>query len=74
VSAVSVKLTRIVPPMIVILLLIANLVDRRRANDSAIFPTPWQVVTGAWELAQDGTFGSTSDRRCPLGIGFGLAF
>jgi len=44
-------------------------------NDSAIFPTPWQVVTGAWELARDGTLwqhiGASLFR---VGIGFGLAF
>ena len=44
-------------------------------NDSAIFPTPWQVVTGAWDLARDGTLwqhiGASLFR---VGIGFGLAF
>src|SRR5439155_15740288 len=55
VSAVSVKLTQIVPPMIVILLLIAIWWIVVVKNDSAIFPTPWQVVTGAFELAEDGT-------------------
>jgi NitT/TauT family transport system permease protein len=40
----------------------------------AIFPTPWQVLTGALELAQDGTLwehiGSSLFR---VGTGFGLA-
>jgi NitT/TauT family transport system permease protein len=44
-------------------------------NESAIFPTPWQVVTGAFQLAQDGTLwehiGASLFR---VGIGFGLAF
>ena len=43
-------------------------------TESAIFPTPWQVVTGAFELAQDGTLwehiGASLFR---VGTGFGLA-
>ena len=73
--ASSATLTKIVPPTVVIMLLIAIwwlLVVR---NDSAIFPTPWQVVTGAWDLARDGTLwqhiGASLFR---VGIGFGLAF
>lgn len=41
---------------------------------SAIFPTPWQVVAGAWELAEDGTLwehiGASLFR---VGAGFGVA-
>lgn len=41
---------------------------------SAIFPTPWQVLAGMWELAQDGTLwehiGASLFR---VGAGFGLA-
>ena len=74
-SAVSVKLTQIVPPMIVILLLIAIWWIVVVKNDSEIFPTPWQVVTGAFELAEDGTLwehiGASLFR---VGTGFGLAF
>jgi NitT/TauT family transport system permease protein len=69
------KLARVVPPLLVIALLIAVwwfIVDR---SDSPIFPTPWQVVTGAWELVQDGTLaqhiGASLFR---VAVGFGLAF
>src|SRR5262245_29600304 len=74
-SARSAKLSKIVPPMVVILLLIVIWWIVVAQNDSAIFPTPWQVVTGAFELARDGTLGEhilTSLFR--VGIGFGLAF
>src|SRR5690348_7300941 len=44
------------------------------ATESAIFPTPWQVVTGTLELARDGTLwehiGASLMR---VGAGFGLA-
>jgi len=43
-------------------------------TESAIFPTPWQVVTGTMELARDGTLwehiGASLMR---VGAGFGLA-
>jgi NitT/TauT family transport system permease protein len=43
-------------------------------TESAIFPTPWQVVTGARELVEDGTLwehiGASLMR---VGIGFGIA-
>ena len=71
----SATLTKIVPPMIVVMLLIAIWWIVVVKNESAIFPTPWQVVTGAWELARDGTLwqhiGASLFR---VGIGFGLAF
>jgi len=66
---------RIVLPALVIALLIAVwwLVVAR--SESPIFPTPWQVVTGAWELVEDGTIwdhiGASLFR---VGVGFGLAF
>jgi NitT/TauT family transport system permease protein len=69
------KLARVLPPLLVIALLIAVwwfIVDR---SDSPIFPTPWQVVTGAWELVEDGTLAmhiGASVLR--VAIGFGLAF
>jgi NitT/TauT family transport system permease protein len=44
------------------------------ATKSAIFPTPWAVVTGTLELAEDGTLwehiGASLMR---VGAGFGLA-
>ena len=74
-STSSATLTKIVPPMVVVMLLIAIWWIVVVKNDSAIFPTPWQVVAGAWELARDGTLwqhiGASLFR---VGIGFGLAF
>jgi NitT/TauT family transport system permease protein len=75
VRASSATLTKVVPPTVVITLLIAIWWIVVVKNDSAIFPTPWQVVTGALELARDGTLwqhiGASLFR---VGIGFGLAF
>ena len=74
-SKIITTLTRIVLPALVIALLIAVwwIVVARAENP--IFPTPWQVVTGAWELVKDGTIwehiGASLYR---VGIGFGLAF
>jgi len=43
-------------------------------TESAIFPTPLQVVTGAWELVQDGTlFEHIGASLMRVGVGFGLA-
>ena len=68
------RVTKIGLPMVVIVLLIAIWWTVVVQNDSAIFPTPWQVVTGAFELAQDGSLwehiGASLFR---VGIGFGLA-
>jgi NitT/TauT family transport system permease protein len=75
VSARNAALTKIVPPLVVILLLIAIWWIVVVQNDSAIFPTPWQVVTGAFELAQDGTLWEhIAASLFRVGIGFGLAF
>ena len=69
------KLARVVPPMLVIALLIAVWWVIVARSDSPIFPTPWQVGTGAWALVEDGTLwehiGASLFR---VGIGFGLAF
>ena len=69
------KLARIVPPVLVIALLIALWWFIVARSDSPIFPTPWQVVIGAWELVEDGTLaqhiGASVFR---VAIGFGLAF
>ena len=74
-SAVDGKLTRVVPPVLVIALLIAVWWIVVGRSDSPIFPTPWQVVTGAWELAQDGTLWEHIEASLfRVGIGFGLAF
>jgi NitT/TauT family transport system permease protein len=72
---VIVKLKKIVPPMMVILLLIAVWWIIVVKDDSAIFPTPLQVITGAWELAQDGTLGEhIVSSLFRVATGFGLAF
>ena len=68
------RLARIASPVAVIALVVALwwLVVVR--TESAIFPTPWQVVAGAWQLAVDGTLwehiGASLLR---VGTGFGLA-
>ena len=68
------RLVLMLPPLLVIAAVVAFwwwLVVR---TESAIFPTPWQVVTGALELAQDGTLwehiGASLMR---VGTGFALA-
>ena len=73
-SAARARLGKIVLPMIVIVLVIAIWWIVVAQTESAIFPTPWQVVAGAFELAQDGTLwehiGASLFR---VGTGFGLA-
>ena len=68
------RLKRIAPSLLVLAAIIAVWWATVAATESAIFPTPWQVVTGAWELAQDGTLwehiGASLFR---VGVGFGLA-
>ena len=65
---------RVLPPVAVIVAIVALwwwLVVR---DDSAIFPTPWAVVAGAWELVLDGTlFEHIGASLMRVGIGFGLA-
>jgi NitT/TauT family transport system permease protein len=74
-AGVFTVLTRVVPPLLVIVLLIAIWWIVVTKSDSPIFPTPWQVVTGAWELVQDGTLGQHIEASLlRVGIGFGLAF
>lgn len=69
------KLARIVPPMLLIALLIAVWWIVVVRSHSPIFPTPGQVVTGAWSLAQDGTLlEHIKASLMRVGLGFGLAF
>jgi NitT/TauT family transport system permease protein len=69
------KLKRIVPPILVIALLIAVWWLIVASGDSPIFPTPGQVVTGAWALAEDGTLWEHIQASLfRVGAGFGLAF
>jgi len=74
-SKIVTTATRIVLPALVIALLIAVWWVVVARSESPIFPTPWQVVTGAWELVKDGTIwdhiGASLFR---VGVGFGLAF
>ena len=68
------RLARVLPPLAVIAVLIAAWWGIVVYTQSPIFPTPWQVVTGTLELAEDGTLwehiGSSLFR---VGVGFGLA-
>ena len=68
------RLAKIAPPLVLIALVIALWWVVVVQTESAIFPTPWQVVAGAWELAEDGTLwehiGASLFR---VGTGFGLA-
>lgn len=68
------KLGKVLPPLAVIGVVIAIWWAVVVKTESAIFPTPWAVVTGAWELAEDGTL--WEHIRASLwrvGMGFGLA-
>jgi NitT/TauT family transport system permease protein len=63
-----------VPALAVIAVLLAAWWLAVIATHSAIFPTPWQVLTGAYELARDGTLwidiGASLMR---VAVGFALA-
>jgi len=67
-------LQRIVPSVAVIAILVAVWWLTVLVTQSAIFPTPWQVVTGMVELARDGTLwvdiGASLMR---VAVGFSLA-
>jgi NitT/TauT family transport system permease protein len=68
------KLKKILPPLAVLVALIALWWVVVVRTESVIFPTPLQVVTGTLELAEDGTLwehiGASLFR---VGTGFGLA-
>lgn len=68
------RLRQVLPSLVVIGALIALWWATVLATQSVIFPTPWAVITGAWELLKDGTLarhiGASLMR---VGIGFGLA-
>ncbi|HEY6395576.1 MAG TPA: ABC transporter permease [Candidatus Binataceae bacterium] len=68
------RLEEALPSVAVIAALIALWWATVLATHSVIFPTPWAVITGAWELLKDGTLarhiGASLMR---VGIGFGLA-
>jgi NitT/TauT family transport system permease protein len=73
-SAAMAKLKQILPAATVIAILIAMWWLVIVMSHSAIFPTPWQVVTGTLELARDGTLWSDIGASLMrVGVGFLLA-
>ncbi len=67
-------LGKVWPPLVVIGLVVAVWWVVVVKTESAIFPTPWAVVTGAWELTEDGTLWEhISASLFRVGVGFGLA-
>jgi NitT/TauT family transport system permease protein len=65
---------RVLPSVAVIALIIAAWWTAVVATASVVFPTPWQVVTGAMELVRDGTlFEHIGASLFRVGTGFGLA-
>jgi len=68
------RLAKILPPLAVIALVIGVWWWVVVRSESPIFPTPWQVVTGTLELAEDGTLWEhITASLMRVGIGFGLA-
>jgi NitT/TauT family transport system permease protein len=68
------KAGRILCPLAVVALLIAVWWGIVIQTGSVIFPTPWQVVTGALELVRDGTLWEhIASSLARVGIGFLLA-
>ena len=66
--------SRVLPPLVVIALLVAAWWLLVLGTHSAIFPTPWQVVTATIELVRDGTlWGHIGASLLRVGSGFGLA-
>lgn len=67
-------LGKVLPPLAVLAVVIAVWWAVVVKTESAIFPTPWAVVTGALELAEDGTLWEhISASLYRVGMGFGLA-
>jgi len=68
------RIKEIVPGVALIAVLIAAWWVAVILTHSLIFPTPWEVVTGTWELLRNGTLwdhiGASLMR---VGAGFGLA-
>jgi len=68
------RLAQVLPPLGVLGVVVAVWWAVVVKTESAIFPTPWQVVAGAMELVEDGTL--WEHIRASLfrvGVGFGLA-
>jgi NitT/TauT family transport system permease protein len=49
------RLKQIIPPVLLLIILLALWAFAVTTSESAIFPTPWQVVTGTGDLIADGT-------------------
>jgi len=68
------RLGKVLPPLAVLGVVITVWWAVVVKTESAIFPTPWAVVTGALELAEDGTLWEhISASLYRVGMGFGLA-
>ena len=68
------KLKKILPPFALITVLLVIWWYAVKRSESAIFPTPAQVVLGAAELVRDGTLWEhISSSLLRVGAGFGLA-
>lgn len=68
------RLKALLPSLTVIMALIAIWWGVLIATGSLIFPTPWMVVTGTWELIENGTLWQhISASLVRVAIGFGLA-
>ena len=67
-------MSKVLPPLIVVALLIALWWVLVVATKNVIFPTPWQVLTGIWELVEDGSiWGHIGASLLRVGAGFALA-
>jgi NitT/TauT family transport system permease protein len=68
------RLARLLPPLTVMAVLVAVWWVVVVQTESVIFPTPWAVLTGTLELAEDGTLWEhISASLLRVGAGFGLA-
>jgi NitT/TauT family transport system permease protein len=68
------RLKEALPALAVIFVLIATWWGATVATHSLIFPTPWAVITGTFELIENGTLWQhISASLVRVGIGFGLA-
>ena len=69
-----IELRKVLPPLTLLTLLLALWWGVLVGDADAIFPTPWQVVTGVGELIADGSlWGHIGASLLRVGIGFGLA-
>jgi NitT/TauT family transport system permease protein len=67
-------MSKVLPSLLVVALLIALWWVLVVATKNVIFPTPWQVLTGIWELVEDGSiWGHIGASLFRVGAGFALA-